>query len=164
MTVEPDALSLVNLLDEILSRVVGGFEQAGVALPSRRYWTLTSPPADCEQLVVYFNQAYIGPPGDEAAVPQRCHSPRTAQIDIKILRCVPTPTGTRARIPDPKEIQTAATKQAIDVWVLLDLAAHLDTWDGDLPGTGLGVIATVDAGVPQGGFQGPTLHLTVAIP
>lgn len=164
MAVNPDALSLVNLLDEILARVVGGFEQAGVDLPERRYWTTYTPAADCEQLVVFFNQAYIGPPGDEASEPQMCHSPRTAQIDIQILRCIPTSSGPRAKAPTSVEIQTAARAQAIDAWVLLDIASSLDTWDGDLPGRGLGVIATVDSGDAEGGISGVTMHLTVAIP
>lgn len=164
MAISPDALHLADALDTILARVVGGFEQAGVELPTRRYWTLSTPAADCEQLVVFFNQAYVGPPGDEANEPQRCNSPRTAQIDIQILRCIPASVGPRARSPEPAAIQAASRVQAIDAWVLLDIAAHLDTWDGDLPGFGLGVIATVDAGEAQGGFQGPTLHLTVAIP
>lgn len=165
MAISENALSLVNLLDEILLRVQTGFEEAGVELPPRRYWTTSTPPADCEQLVVFFNQAYIGPVGDEAAEPQRCNSPRTAQIDIQILRCVPGPTGgTRAKTPSAANIQEASRAQAIDAWVLLDIACTLDTWDGDLGGRGMGVIATIDAGEAEGLFQGPTLHLTVAIP
>lgn len=165
MAIDPDALSLVNLLDEILVRVQTGFAAAGVDLPDRRYWTTSTPAADCEQLVVFFNQAYIGPPGDEAAEPQRCNSPRTAQIDVQILRCVPgAKGGTRVRTPGADDIQQASRAQAIDAWVLLDLACTLDTWNGDLGGPGLGVIATVDAGEVEGLYQGPTMHLTVAIP
>ncbi len=165
MAINPDALSLVNLLDEILVRVQAGFAEMGVDLPDRRYWTTSTPAADCEQLVVFFNQAYIGPPGDEAAEPQPCHSPRTAQIDIQILRCVPgAKNGTRVRPPSAEDIQTSSRRQAIDAWVLLDLACSLDTWNGDVGGRGMGVIATVDAGEAEGLFQGPTMHLTVAIP
>lgn len=159
-----DARSIVVMMDEILSRVIGGFEQAGVELPERRYWTSHTPAADCEQVVVSFMQAYIGPPGDEANEPQRCNSPRTAQLDIQIIRCVPGPIGPRAKAPSAETIQAASELQVIDAWVLLDIAANLDTWDGDLPGLGLGVIATIDAGPPEGLFQGTTLHLTVTIP
>lgn len=160
-----DSLSLVNLLDVILERLVSGYEQAGVPLPDRRYWTLSAPAADCEQAVVYFNQAYIGPPGDEASEPQNCNSPRTAQIDIQILRCIPgMNTGPRAKAPTAEQIEAGSRLQAIDAWLLLDLSSNFDTWEGELPGRGLGVIATVDAGEPQGGYQGCTLHLTVAIP
>lgn len=162
-TIDEDSLNLVNLLDTILERVVTKFGERGIDIPARQYWTLSTPAADCEQLVVFFNQAYIGPPGDEASEPQRCNSPRTAQIDIQLLRCIPTPLGPRARTPEAAAIQAAAKTQAIDAWTLLDMSCELDNWD-EYGGPGLGVIATVDAGDPQGGYQGVTLHLTVAIP
>lgn len=163
-----EALNVVRMLDTILERVVAGFEEYGVELPERRYWTTGTPAADCEQLTVTLNQIYIGPPGDEASEPQKCHSPRTAQIDVQILRCIPSPQGPRARSISPEAIQAASTQQAIDAWVLLDLACELDTWDVPSPtsgvGPGLGVIATVDMGQAEGAFQGPVMRLTVAIP
>jgi hypothetical protein len=166
MAVSEEARSIVTLMDKILARVIAGFNEHGVELPERRYWTLGLPAADCEQLVVSFNQCYIGPPGDEASEPQRCDAPRTAQIDIQILRCIPGPTGTRGKVPDAATIQKASEKQVIDAWVLLDLACTLDTWDdpSGFVGPGFGVIATVDAGDAQGAFQGPTMHLTTVIP
>lgn len=154
--------SLVTLLDGVLERVVAGFEQSGVKLPERRYWTLSQPAADCEQLVVSFIQAYYGPPGDEASSPQRCDGPRSAAVDIQLIRCIPT-VGARGRAPSAAQIQESSEQLAIDAWLLLDIAGSLDMWDAPLPG-GLGVIATVDAGEPQGGFQSVTLHLTTAIP
>lgn len=157
MTPNEDSLSLVNLMDFILEKVVEGFTDAGVDLPDRRFWKVGSPVHDCEQLCVFFNQAYVGPPGDEASDPQRCESPRTAQIGIQLARKVPTITSTRGTLPKAESIQEASKQQAIDAWVLLDISCTLDSW-------GLGVIATVDAGEAQGGFQGPTLNLTVAIP
>lgn len=163
MPVDDDAKRLEVMLDEILSRIEGAFEQAGVDLPSRRYWTFQQPAADCEQLVISFMQAYIGPVGDEANAPQRCNSPQTAQLDIQVLRCVPT-IQARAKAPTAQKIQEAGVAQARDTMILLDVAAHLDTWDMPYASPGMGVIATVDAGEPQGGFQGPTMHLTVAIP
>lgn len=158
--------SLVELLEGILGRLVEGFTEYEISLPERQYWTLTQPAGDCEQLVVFFNQAYIGPPGDEASEPQRCNSPRTAQIDIQLLRCIPgMQVGRVAKPPTAEQIQAASVQQAIDTWVLLDLACSLDMWNDPMGGQGgLGVIATVDAGEPNGGLQGPTMHLTVAIP
>jgi hypothetical protein len=164
MPLDPEATSISAMLDTILERLIGGFEAAGQPLPDRRYWTMQQPAADCEQLVVSFMQAYIGPVGDEANEPQRCYDPRTAQIDIQVLRCIPGPVGPRAKAPTAEAIQEASRMQAIDAWILLDVAGSLDTWDGNLGGPGMGVIATIDAGEAQGGFQGPTLHLTVAIP
>lgn len=163
MAVDDDAKRLEVMMDEILTRLVAAFEAAGVELPERRYWTFQMPAADCEQLVVSFMQAYIGPVGDEATSPQRCSAPQTAQLDIQLLRCVPT-IQPRAKAPTPEKIQAAAVAQARDAMILLNAACSLDTWDAPMGGPGMGVIATVDAGEPQGGFQGPTLHLTVAIP
>lgn len=166
--IQDDALNVVNMLDTILERVVAGFEEYGVELPERRYWTTGQPAADCEQLTVTLNQIYVGPPGDEADEPQRCHSPRTAQLDIQVLRCVPSPVGPRGRAPAAEAIQGSSRSQAIDAWILLDLACTLDTWEQDNFGhqaaPGLGVIATVDMGQVEGAYQGPVMHLTVAIP
>lgn len=164
MTPNEDSLSLVNLMNTILERVVQGFTDAGVDLPERRFIITGTPAADCEQIAVIFRQGYIGPPGDEASEPQRCNSPRTAQIDIQIIRKIPTLVGPKSRPPEVDAIEAAARLQLIDAWTLLDISCSLDTWDEIVPGRGLGVIATVDVGEPQGAMQGTTLHLTVAIP
>ena len=164
MAPSDDSLSLVTMMGKILERVIQGFEDAGVELPSRRYYTTGTPPVDCEQLTVSFRQGYIGPPGDEASLPQNCNSPRTAQIEIQIFRCIPGLVGPKARVPDPATIQAAVDLQLIDAWLLLDMSCNLDTWEDPQIFRGLGVIATVDAGEPQGGFQGTTMNLTVAIP
>lgn len=158
-----NARSIANMLDAILERVVAGFERAGVALPERRYWRTGTPPVDCEQLVVTFRQAYYGPPGDEAATPQVCDGPRSAVVEVRISRCVPTPKGTRATPPSGDEIQQASKAQVIDAWLLLDFAPDLESWNGMSPG-GLGVIGTVDAGEAQGAYQTTVLTLNMAIP
>lgn len=154
--------SLIGMMETILDRVIAGYEQAGVSLPDRRYWTLATPAVDCEQLVVSFVQAYIGSPGDEAAEPQRCHSPRSAAIDIQVSRCIPS-VGSRGRAPSAADIQAGSEALAIDAYLLLDIAASLDVWDPIGPPS-LGVIATVDVTEPQGQYQSVTLHLTAAIP
>lgn len=164
--VDPDRAlevrGLITMLEGILSRVVAGFEQAGVSLPERRYWTLSEPAADCPQVVVSFVQAYYGPPGDEASGPVRCDGPRSAAVDIQILREIPT-HGVRGRAPTADAIQASSEQLAIDAWLLLDIASELDMWAGPSP-VGLGIIATVDAGTAQGGYQGSTLHLTTGMP
>lgn len=150
------------MLDEVLTRVKAAYLASGVDLPDRAYWTLGTPAVDCEQVVVSFVQAYVGPPGDEAGVPQRCHSPRTAALTVTVSRCVPT-IGTRGRVPKPSEIQAGSEQLAIDVWLLLDVAASLDSWD-PLGGPGLGVIATADVSEPQGQYQSAVLNISMAIP
>lgn len=163
--VDPDRAaevrSLVTMLDRLLEKIVAAYEQANVPLPERRYWTLSTPAWDCEQLVLSFVQAYVGPPGDEASEPQHCNSPLSAAIDVQVVRCIPT-IGARNRIPSAEQIQEGSKALLIDAYLLLDISKDLDVWDEF--GPGLGVIATVDVGEPQTGFQAVTLHLTAAIP
>ena len=158
-----ETLSIVVMVQEVLDRIVAGYKQAGVALPERKYTTTGTPAVDCEQVVVVFRQAYIGPVGDEANDPQRCDGPRTAVLEVHISRCIPTPKGTRSAAPTAESIQEGAELQMQDAWLLLDLAPSTDTWNGLAPG-GPGVIATVEAGEPQGGFQTTVLNLTMQIP
>lgn len=165
ITVDPqraaDVRSLNDLLDGIVERVVAGYEAAGVSLPERRYWTMQAAAWDCEQMVVSFVQSYIGPVGDEAAQPQRCDSPRTAVVDVQVVRCVPG-LQARGRAPTPEQIEEAARALGIDAWLLLDISSDFDQWS--LAGPGMGVIATVDVGEPQSNYQAVTLHCTLAIP
>lgn len=166
MPASDEVLNLATLMDELLERVVNGFEANGVDLPERRYWMVNQPAADCEQLVISFMQAYVGPVGDEANDPQHCTAPRTAQIDIQILRCAPAPQK-NGKPPTPEKLQESARRRVIDAYTLLEIASSLDTWDeamGPGMGTGMGVIATVDGNEVDGDFQGVTLHLTTVIP
>lgn len=155
--------SLVTMMDGVLESVVQSYAQSGVGLPERQYWTLGTPAADCEQLVVSFNQAYLGPPGDEAQTPQRCNGPRSASLTVQVIRCVPTVSVRGNRPPTAEQIQASSEALAVDAWLLLDMAGSLDQWD-PAGGFGLGVIATVDAGDATGGFQAVTLTLNAAIP
>lgn len=157
-----EARSLVRMLDKLLVDLVAGFENYGITLPGRRYWTLGTPAADCEQVVISLVQTYIGPPGDEATSPQRCDAARSATVTIQVIRCVPV-ISPRGAAPTPDQIQTASEALAVDLWVTLDLISALDQWDS-MGGPGLGVIATGEAGEPQGGFQGVTVTLTMAVP
>lgn len=162
--VNEGAYAIAELLDQVLRAVVQGFTNAGVPLPTRRYWTTGTPTSDCEQVVVAFRQAYYGPPGDEASEPQRCDGPRSANIEVHVTRCVPTPKGSRGTPPSPQEIQESATIRLVDSWLLLDFAPILDQWNGfGMPG-GLGVIGTVETGESKGGFQSTILTLTMATP
>lgn len=156
-----EARSLVRMLDSVLERVQLAFAYCGVELPERRYWTLAAPAADCEQLVVFLNQAYIGPPGDEATQPQRCDSVKSASMDVQVIRCIPGPTP-RGKAPSAAEIQSGAVQGALDMFILLDSARDFDMWDP--AGPSLGVIATCQVDEPQGNFQSVTMSLTMGIP
>lgn len=155
------ARSLVDLCPRILADIETAYGRAGVELPARRYWLMGSPVVDCEQLTLSVVQLYLGPPGDEAATPQRCDAPRTVVLQVQVHRCAPVASKT-GRPPTPEAIAAAAASLSTDALLLLDAAAGLDQWDP--LGPGLGVIATVEVIDQQGDFHGVALNLTLAIP
>lgn len=159
--VSEDALNLKNLLDGVLERVVNTFTSYNVPLPERRYWTMGVPAVDCEQLVVSFIQMYLGTPGDEASSPQRCSVPRSAVLSISISREIPS-VGMNGRAPSAEKIQDGSSISAIDTWVLMESVQEFDMWEPHAPG--MGVIATVEAPTPEGGFQTVSMQLTMVVP
>ena len=160
--VSPDAVPLATFMQETLDRVVNIYNSYNMPLPERRYWTMADPAMDCEQLVVSFIQMYIGPPGDEVTEPRRCNDPRSATIHISVTRNVPI-AGPSGSPPEPQYIQMASVPQAYDAWILLQSAAELDTW-ATSGGFGLGIIATVETGEPEGGLQTTVMTITSAVP
>ena len=160
--VNNEAKNLANFLQEVLNRVVTVYGSYNMPLPTRRYFTMASPVVDCEQICVSFIQMYVGTPGDEASEPRRCHDPRSATISIQVARAVPTvqPNG---QPPKADDIQAGSYISALDAWVLMESINDLDTWADSGP-FGLGVIATVDADPPEGGFQTTRMTLTMAVP
>jgi len=155
-----DALNLKYMMDGILEKVETVFQSYNVPLPQRRYWTMGTPAIDCDQVVVSFSQMYLGTPGDQVNTPQRCNVPRTAIVNISIAREVPT-VGMNGRPPTGEKIQQGAALSAVDAWVLMASMKSFDMWDGIF---GLGVMATVEAGDIEGGFQVVTMELTLAVP
>lgn len=157
--IDPDAMIIVNMLDRVLERVVGIYEQSNVPLPSRRYWMFgPEVPEDCEQVVVTFMQSYLGIPGDQAANAQNCNSPRSAVLNVVVTRNFPI--GEVGNAIEPAAIMEASKWAAIDSavlsWGLADIAAI----DG-MPGPS--VIATINTPSPSGGVQSTILNLTMMI-
>ena len=160
--VSDDAKNVANLLQEVLNRVITVFDSFNMPLPSRRYYTFGMPAVDCEQIVVSLIQIYLGTPGDEIGVPRRCNDPRSATMEIGISRAVPI-TQQNGQAPLADDIQDAAYVCALDAWVLAESINQLDSWNEDgYPG--LGVIATVNANAPEGGFTTTRMTITMAIP
>ena len=159
--VSEDAVNLRDMMEGVLERVQNVFQSYNVELPVRRYWTMATPAVDCEQLVVYFQQIYLGAPGAEVGEPQRCHVPRSATIAISISRETPI-VGQNGRPPSPERIAQASEVMAIDAWVLMESVNQLDQWDDT--GYGVGVVATLDSTAPEGGFQTTTMLVTMAVP
>ena len=160
-TIDADAKNVVNLLQGLLDRVISTFESYSVPLPGRKYWTVGQEAVDCEQLVVILSQVYLGPPGDQASTPQRCHMPRTAVMTVSLSRAIPS-VGQNGRPPTAEAIQNAARISAVDAWVMMSSINALDQWEAG--GYGLGVIATVDVAAPEGGFQTVNMQITMGVP
>jgi hypothetical protein len=161
--VSDDAKALAQLMQTTLDRVTAIYESYSMPIPDRRYWTLGSPAVDCEQLVVTFMQMYIGSPGNEATEPSRCNDPRSATLQVRVSRNVPT-VGVSSKAPKAEDIQSYSELTAYDAWVLLASVNQIETWS-DADPLGLGVIATIDvADQPEGGYHTTVLTLTVAVP
>lgn len=160
--VNSDARNLANFLQDVLDRVIAAYNSYNMPLPARRYYSLSAPVVDCEQLCVAFIQMYIGTPGDEATEPRRCTDPRSASLSIQIARSVPI-TQQNGQPPSAEDIQQAAEVSALDAWILMESVNQFDSWAGSGP-FGLGVIATVDSDPPEGGFQVTRLTITMAVP
>lgn len=158
-----DALSLKNLLDGVLARTIDVFTQYAVPLPKRKYWLMGPSAVDGEQLCVSFVQAYLGLPGDEAHTPVRGESARSAVLTIAVSRAVPV-VSANGQPPKPEDMMAAAGISAVDSWVLLELTKRLDAWDPDAGAYGMGVIATVEAPVQEGGYTTVNLQITMVIP
>lgn len=161
VNVDSEALNLKYLLDGVLERAVSVFQSYNVPLPTRQYWTVGEQAIDCEQLVLTFVQMYLGPPGDQASTPQRCHVVRTAVMTLSLSRSIPT-VGQNGRPPSGDTIENAAKIAAVDAWVLMQSVNLFDMWEEG--GFGVGVIATVDVPPPEGGFQTINMQLTMAVP
>jgi hypothetical protein len=159
--VADSALNLKNMLDGVLERVQATFQEQNVSLPNRQYWSLGTAIVDSEQLVVSVMQMYLGAPGAEVSTPQRYHMPRSVTLGISISRATPV-VGMNGRPPSANQIEDASVISAIDAWILMECINKLDMWDET--GYGVGVIATLEAADPQGGFQTVTMQITMAIP
>jgi len=156
-----EALRLKTMMDGILERVESVFQSYNVPLPNRRYWNIGQPPVDCDQVVVSFLGMYLGSPGDEISQPQRCNVPRSATIAISISREIPV-VGQNGRPPAGAKIQESSEVSVVDAWVLMESIREFDMWDDT--GYGLGVIATLEIGEPEGGFVTTVLTLVMAVP
>lgn len=155
--------SLVELAESILQRVEDTYTAHSVPLPARRFWVAGTPVADCECLAVSFTQMYLGMPGDEASIPQRCEVPRSAVFTVSVFRCTPVEGQQRGEPPSVEAMQAASAALMVDCWLLMEAAATCsELWDPG--GLGLGVIATTSPGEAQGGLQPAILNLTLAVP
>jgi hypothetical protein len=160
-TVDSRALHLKDFLDAVLAKVVDTYEEYHIDLPSRRFWTMGEPAIDCEQLCVSFIQMYLGLPGDQASQPQRCTQPRTAVLSISVSRQIPV-VGNNGKAPTGEKIQEGSEIAAVDCYLFMELIRKLDQWEENE--YGMGVIATVEAGNPEGGYETVRMQVSMVVP
>lgn len=149
------------LMDFIMNSVEETFAGYGIDLPELRYLTFGTPVHDCEQVTVSMIQAYLGPPGDQAAGPQPCSGPRSGIFQVEVVRCITdgVELNLRARkgstAPDVDKISEYARLRARDTWALLEVPNHFNDYNG--------AIADVTVTEPQGKYQAVVLNLVVQI-
>lgn len=156
MALDPEARRLVTLGRDILAGVVDGYGARGISLPDRQYLTVGTPVNDCEQLVVAWQQSYLGTPGDEAALPQRCDSARTAVFSVQICRSMPV-VNDAGKAPKAEDIQKRSEAILIDAQVLFEIVSYIDPF-------GLGVIVTCDMIEVSGGLACIQVQTALAVP
>ncbi len=162
-TIDPDALTLVNRLSGVLEALIAYFDQQGVSLPDRRYWTVgPSPTWDCAQVVVSASSTFLGTPGDQGTTPNDCvNTPTSVNIEIMILREAAILTA-KGNIPAAEKIQELSQAPAVDAWLLSrGLSAILST--DEVTGMPPAVIASLNLLSPQGGYHGVRMVLTTAV-
>ncbi len=150
-----DTETLYDRMVDVLDTVVGTFESYGIAIPSRQYITFGGTAHDCEQITASTIQMYLGPPGDQAAGPQPCNGPRSAVIQLQLVRCLPTYNARNSKGVDPVEQEAMTKKQAIDCWVMLQASTQFEHYQS--------VIADVSVTDPEGGYQAVVLNLVMAV-
>lgn len=148
------------VMGNIMKAVEEKFELYGIELPELRYLTMATPVHDCAQVTVTLIQAYVGPPGDQAAGPQPCGGPRTGVFQVEVVRCFEDGSTTNLKraqstAVDPDVITTYALERARDVWTLLDAAGEIPDYNA--------VIADASLSEPLGKFQAAVLNLVVQI-
>lgn len=146
---------LWQLAEHILAKVVEVYARNLIALPDRQYISVATPAQDCEQVTVAFQQAYIGPPGDEASTPQQCESPRSAVYQVVVTRCVPVADERTGQPPAPEVLSASARELMQDAWLLLQSSKDLDDY--------LGLIATVESQDAEGGLASTMLTVTLGV-
>lgn len=146
----------------MLTAIEEVFDDAGVELPDRRYVCDGDVAFDCEQGVVQITRVFSGTPGAEELSPLQCGLPQAAELDIWLIRCVPT-------IDDhgnpPTQEQIAASSEIIMAdGELLRFGLMLKRKAGELLDPHVPVAWGEMRGVgPQGGFAGWLQRLVIEV-
>lgn len=154
----PNKDAVHAMMRVILDSINQVFQDEDVTLPDRQFTSVGAVPHDCEQLYISFVQMYLGPVGAEADEAQNCDSPRTAVMQIQLVRCIPRPTQRGA--PPAAEVLDESTQQlTADAWLLMDgVGAANDALDRP------GMMADVSVTDASGGYQAVQLNLSMMVP
>jgi hypothetical protein len=113
------------------------------------------------KVVATYEEYNLGLPGDQASQPQRCTQPRTAVLSIAVSRQIPV-VGNNGKAPTGEKIQEGSEIAAVDCYLFMELMRKLDQWEENE--YGMGVIATVEAGNPEGGFETVRMQVSMVVP
>jgi hypothetical protein len=152
----------LGTLQHILETVETTYQQAGVALPERRFYTVgdvASLAVACEQVTVNLVQVYLGTPGQPDTQPAGCQLAMSGDFVVQVTRCVPAPraaaAGTKVKQIPVDSILEAARVQAIDAQILLEAGYSMRSLQGRS--------ATVSAGGAEGMFQSMVMNLSLSL-
>jgi hypothetical protein len=158
--IDEEAFSLRDAMDFILAGLEALYLSSGVPLPTRRYWIVGDAAQDCEQVTVSFLQMYLGIPGDDASVPQKCNAPLSIVVNISISREVKG-MDQRGNAPAPEVLQGDAEWAALDAWVIM--TGLKDLAPSSIIDPNPAVIATATAPETQGNIMTTQVQLTVQV-
>lgn len=155
-----DPERLVDLVSSVRSSIEAEFLDADITLPARSYFQHGTISVDCPAtLAIGVLRIYQGQPTGETLDLARCVLPRTAEVDIQLWRCVPTPDG--RYMPTPAELETSAIELFTDGWVLSEaLIRAARTLAETQEAVGLGAVVPLG---PQGGAAGWQASLRVGV-
>lgn len=140
-----------DLLASVIDRVTDVYDDytPAIELPERRYVHAGEVAWDCEQVVVSggpLTHAFPGEAGEQLV----CSPPRHVQLDVWIVRCVPT-MGDNGDPPTTEALDDAARITLTDQWVLsYVLWAYRDDWKGTCASLLLGPVEIVG---PEGTYS-----------
>lgn len=136
--------------------VVSAFSSAGVSLPEQRFVANGPVAFDCELFAVEVTRVYRGLPNQQDAQASKCGGPRSADISLWVVRCVPM-LEENGNPPSGDEIQASALQILTDGELLFRAAIAA------VEGCDSYVLGTLTPTQQQGGFGGVQLTMAVQL-
>lgn len=165
----PPPTRLFTLASSVLAVLVDGYASAGDSLPGHQAVVPGLPAWDCAGVYVQVVRVYgtEGNVASEVAQPLEAHpghSLRGMQLDVSILRCVPTVDETAGEVVLPSKVaeESAALRILTDAQRMTNVLVRAQA-AGELPGCSALVIDQWVSIGPSGGLGGGTLSLRVAV-